>query len=160
VQLAVLFATILFMGCASGPGSSPNVVSPDFASKAAAVCQHAHELKLAQGAFPLPDFNPTRPDPTKFPTVAAFLRKTATTFETWLADMKELGAPLTGQAAWTDLVSAVERHVNLNADQIAAAERGDGATFSTDYSAGLQTQAEVLRAATAAGVPQCAQVDR
>lgn len=157
-----LLATALFVGACAGGGSgaSPNGVPADFATKALAVCQHAHELKLAQGSFPVPAFNPTNPDATKFPEVAAFLHKTATTFETWLAEMKALGVPLTGQAAWADLVAAVERHVNLNADQIAAAGRGDRATFSSDYTAGLQTQADLLRAATAAGVPDCAQVDR
>jgi hypothetical protein len=46
------------------------------------------------------------------------------------------------------------------ADQIAAAERGDRATFSSDYYSGVQTQADLLRAATAAGVAACAELDR
>jgi hypothetical protein len=74
--------------------------------------------------------------------------------------MKALGVPQTGQAAWADLLGAIERHVSLNAEQIDAVRRGDRATFSRDYSAGLETQADLLRAATAAGVAGCAQVDR
>ena len=140
-------------------GSQPGVPA-DFAAKALAVCQHAQDLKLAQGPFPVADFNPTRPDVTKFPDVAEALRKTATTWETWLAELEALGEPATGQEAWADLVAGVRSHVELNADQIAAAERGDAARFASDYHAGVQTQAEVLRAATAAGVAACAEVDR
>jgi hypothetical protein len=151
---------VLAAGCGGGAGSNPSEVGAEFAAKAELVCQRALELKQAQGAFPFPDFNPTSPDASKFPEVAQFLRKTATTFETWLAEMGALGEPPTGQAAWADLLEAVGRHVNLNADQIAAAERGDSATFTDDYSAGRQTQTDLLRAATAAGVPGCAKVDR
>jgi hypothetical protein len=146
--------------CGGGPGGSTNVVPADFATKALAVCQHAHDLKVAQGPFPVPSFNPTNPDAGMFPQVAAALRKTAMTWESWLAGMKALGLPSTGQAPWADLVAAVQRHVDLNADQIAAAERGDLATFSGDYDKGVRTQADLLRAATAAGVAACAEVDR
>lgn len=156
----VIAIALLVTACGGGSGAGTTGVPADFATKALAVCQHAHELKLAQGSFPFPDFNPTRPDASKFPQVAAFLQKTATTFETWLAEMKALGAPTSGEAAWNDLVAAVGRHVTLNADQILAAGRSDGATFASDYAAGIQTQADLLRAATAAGVSDCAKVDR
>jgi hypothetical protein len=135
-------------------------VPADFASKALAVCAHARELKVAEGPFPLPSFNPTKPDVAAFPEVAAFLEKTAATWDAWLSDLQALGEPVTGQAAWDDLVAGVRRHRDLNADQIAAAARGDGATFSKDYNTGRTTQAAVLKAATAAGVAACAEVDR
>ena len=156
--LATLVIATITVGC-TGSASDPGV-GTEFAAKAVAVCDHARELKQAQGAFPLPDFNPTQPDVSKFPEVAVFLRKTATTFETWHSEMQALGEPSSGQAAWADLLDQVKRHVDLNADQITAAGRGDSATFSKDYFAGQQTQAALLQAAKAAGVPECAKVDR
>ena len=106
------------------------------------------------------NFNPTAPDVTKFPAVAAYLRVTATTWETWLSELQALGEPSTGQGAWDDLVAAVQQHRDLNADQIVAADGGDGKTFASDFAAGQKTQADLLQAATAAGVAACAQVDR
>lgn len=155
-----LFAVVVLSACGGGTAQSAVGVPADFSTKALAVCQHAHELKLAQGPFPLPDFNPTDPDATKFPQVAAALRKTAATWETWLTELEALGEPSTGQGAWDDLVAAVRRHRDLNADQIAAADRGDRVAFASDYAAGVRTQADVLKAATAAGVAACAEVDR
>ena len=125
-----------------------------------ATCQHALELKAAQGPFPFPDFNPTRPDPEKLAGVATSLRMTDATFNTWLAEMQALGTPPSGQRPWADLVAAVQRHRDLNADQIGAAERGDTTTFTADYHAGVETQGQLLAAANAAGVPECAKVDR
>jgi len=156
----VLAAFLLVTACGGGPGASPEGVPADFAAQALAVCQHAKDLKTAEGPFPLPEFNPTRPDVTKFPEVAAFLQETAATWDTWLAELKALGEPTAGQAAWDGLVAGVQSHRDLNADQIAAAGRGDAAAFASDYEAGLKTQAAVLKAATAAGVAACAEVDR
>jgi isopentenyl diphosphate isomerase/L-lactate dehydrogenase-like FMN-dependent dehydrogenase len=50
--------------------------------------------------------------------------------------------------------------VTVNADQIAAAERGDRAAFASDFDAGVRTQADVLKAAIAAGVAACAEVNK
>jgi hypothetical protein len=150
----------LLSACSGGPGATVAGVPSDFATKALAACQHARALIVAQGSFPLPSFNPTKPDVTQFPVVAAYLQKTATTWETWLSDLKALGEPSTGQAAWDDLVAGVQSHRDLNADQIAAAGSGDATTFAKDFAAGQKTQADVLKAATAAGVAACAEVDR
>jgi hypothetical protein len=141
-------------------GGSPSGVPADFATRALAVCDKAFQLKEALGPFPVADFNPTRPDVTKFSEVASALRNTATIWETWLSDLEALGEPSTGREAWADLVAGVRSHRDLNADQIAAAERGDAETFASDYHAGVQAQADVLQAATAAGVAACARVDR
>ena len=153
-------AIVLVTGCGGGPAASPVAVPADFATKALAACQHAQELVVAQGPFPVANFNPTNPDATKFPAVAAYLRLTATNWETWLSELQALSEPSTGQGAWDDLVAAVQQHRDLNADQIVAAESGDGTKFASDFAAGQKTQADVLRAATAAGVAACAQVDR
>jgi hypothetical protein len=158
--VALTAMALLMIGCGGGPGPSPVGVPADFATKALAACQHAQGLVAAQGPFPVANFNPTAPDVTKFPAVATYLRVTATTWETWLSDLKALGEPSTGQGTWDDLLSAVQHHRDLNADQIVAADSGDGPKFASDFDAGKTTQADVLRAATAAGVAACAQVDR
>jgi hypothetical protein len=86
--------------------------------------------------------------------------KTVDTFETWLRQMQALGQPPTGQAAWADLLKAIASYVRLDVEQVAAAQRGDSQTFTKDYYEGQKTQGELLRAADAAGVPECAAVDR
>ena len=154
--LAIVLASIA-EGCGS---SGPPAVGQDFATRALAVCQHAYDLKHAQGPFPVASFNPTQPDPAKLAAVAEALRATDATWSTWLAEMQALGEPPSGQAAWDDLVAAVASHRDLNADQIAAALRGDTATFAADYDKGVATQAALLKAANSAGVSDGAKVDR
>ena len=155
----LLLLTLAIAACTgSAPGSS--VLGADFRAKAVAVCEHALALKHAQGAFPFPDFNPTKPDIARFPAVAQFLALTDATFTTWDTEMVAIGQPPTGSAVWADVVAAVHRHREINADQIVAATTGDATRFSNDYEAGTKTQAAMLNAATAAGVPECAKVDR
>lgn len=123
------------------------------------MCQRVLALKKAQGPFPYPDFNPTAPDPSKLRGVANFLEKTQRTFETWLSDLRKLGPPPSGRAAWADLLAAIQRHVELNGEQILAARRGDLKTFSDDYVKGTGVQNQSLSAANDAGVPECSSVD-
>ena len=116
--------------------------------------------KNAQGPFPYPDFNPTRPDWSKYPGVAAALVKTPVIFRAWQRNMQALGEPSTGRAAWDDLLAAIRSHVRIATEQQAAAVRRDSDTFTKDYYEGRKTQDKVLQAANAAGVPGCAEVDR
>jgi hypothetical protein len=141
-------------------GSSAPGVGQAFAARATSVCAQALALKQAEGAFPVASFNPTKPDPAKLAQVAVFLHLTDATFTTWVGELEALGTPETGQAPWADLVAAARTHRDNNRDQIAAAERGDTATFAADYQVGVATQAKFLTAANAAGVPDCAKVDR
>ena len=50
--------------------------------------------------------------------------------------------------------------MRIATEQHAAAARRDSDTFTKDYEEGTKTQDELLQAATAAGVPDCAAVDR
>ncbi len=155
--LLVLYA---IAGCAGSSPSQSSVLGEAFRAKAAAVCMHARALKDAQPPFPYPDFNPTKPDVAKFPEVAAALELTDATWRAWETEIVALGEPPTGSDVWADVVAAVRRHRELNAEQIVAATKGDAATFSKDYDEGVATQAAMLKAATAAGLPECAKVDR
>ena len=158
VRLSLL-AMVLFLVIAAC-GSSAPAVGQAFADKAVAVCAHALALKQAEGPFPFPSFNPTKPDPAKLVEVAAFLGKTDAVFTTWVSELVALGSPPGGQGAWLDLVAAATKHRDNNRDQMAAAQRGDTATFAADYRVGVETQAKLLAAATAAGVLDCTKVDR
>lgn len=157
VALATLTA---LTSCGSDDASSGPAVGASFAKQAAAACKDASALKQAQRPFPFPDFNPSQPDPSKLPIIAPYLEETVHTFQAWLADLKALGEPPTGQDAWDDLVSDVQRHVEIATDQQQAAEDGDVATFVRDFEEGSATVDKVGEAADAAGVPSCSAVDR
>jgi hypothetical protein len=155
VAITALFTLVACSNASDGPA-----VGTAFAERAVAACNVAKALKDAQGSFPYPDFNPTDPDPTKFPGVADALMKTDVTFTTWLEDMRALGEPPSGNEAWAALLDAIEAHVRINRDQIDAAQEGDTERFAADYEEGVATQEAVLDAATDAGVPECTKVDR
>ena len=160
---ALIVALLAVGAAACGGGSSSGsdaAVPAAFQSKALAVCKAAASQKDAQGPFPYPDFNPTRPDWSKYPNVAAALVKTPVIFRTWQRNMQALGEPSTGRAAWDDLLAAIGSHVRIATEQQAAAARQDSDTFTKDYEEGTKTQGKLLKAATAAGVPDCSAVDR
>jgi hypothetical protein len=160
IAVALLALGTATCGGDTESGSRSPAVGEAFASRAADVCKAARTEKKAQRPLPDPDFNPTQPDPLKLPGLAPFLAETVVTFKAWLREMQALGQPPTGQGAWADLVTAVESHVRIASEQQAAAQRGDAQTFIKDYNQGTETQDMLLRAAIAAGVPECAAVDR
>jgi hypothetical protein len=112
--------------------------------------------KKEKGPFPFPDFNPTKPDLSNLPAIATSEAKTVTIFEAWPAKMQALGQPPTGQAAWADVMRALESHVRIIEEQQAAAENSDGQTFTKDYYEGHKAQDQMEKAADAAGIPVCA----
>jgi hypothetical protein len=157
VQDRVPVIVLLVLGTvACSSGSGPSVLGGAFQSRAVAVCEAALAQKKAQGPFPYPDFNPTQPDLSKLPSIAPFEAKTVTIYQTWLREMLALGQPPTGQTAWANVLSALKNHVRIIVEQQAAAQRGDGQTFTKDYYEGDTAQGEMLRAADAAGVEVCA----
>jgi hypothetical protein len=157
-RIVAITALLTFVACSNS--SDGPAVGAAFARRAVATCNDARALKDAEGPFPYPDFNPTHPDPAKFPGVADALMKTDVTFMTWLEDMRALGEPPSGNEAWAALLDAIEAHVRINRDQINAARQGDTARFAADYDEGVAMQEALLDAATDAGLPECAKVDR
>ena len=73
-SILAITALLTFVACTNG--SDAPAVGAAFAKRAVAVCNDARALKDAEGPFPYPDFNPTDPDPAKFPGVADALVKT------------------------------------------------------------------------------------
>ena len=148
-------------GCGGSAAATPNptILGADFATSALAACDAAVVMKQAEGPFPFPDFNPTKPDVAKLGQVADYLEKTATTYEAWSAALTALGQPAGGSSSWSALVAAVGRHGELARDQIDAARKGDTSRFSKDYTLGMQTRTDLIKAATDAGIPGCARFD-
>ena len=166
LELAGLASTVVLVtfggGCGDGGSKygSTSQVPASFRERAVDVCNRALAKKKAEATFPYPDFNPTRPDWARYPGVARALAKTPGVFRSWLEDVESLGEPATGRAAWDDLVAAIRDHVRIAAEQYLAAIRHDTATFTKDYEEGSDVQDKLLEAATGAGVPECAAVDR
>jgi hypothetical protein len=156
VALVVVVVGSAACGGASTRVSSPTGLGKAFRSKALAECAAALAAKKAQGPFPYPHFNPTRPDLSKLPRIARSEAKTVRIYRRWLRTMLALGQPPSGRAAWADLIDALRGHVRVIVEQQAAAARRDGATFTKDYYAGNKVQEKMVRAADAAGVPECA----
>jgi hypothetical protein len=155
--ITVIVATT---ACASSSNSHSDALEAPFAKRAVAVCNSALAEKRAQGAFPYPDFNPTKPDPARLAVVADFLGQTATTFTDWDDSLRALGQPKHGAEPWHRLLAAIHTHVELTRHQIKAARSGDVDRFAGDYQRGVDTQADLLEAANQAGIPRCAVVDR
>jgi hypothetical protein len=158
LTLAMMLLALGSAGCGGGTGhgSRPPVLGKAFQGRALTVCRAALARKKAQGPFPYPDFNPTRPDRSKLPGVARFEAKTVKIYERWRGEMLALGQPPTGRAAWANVLRALDSHVRIIVEQQAAARRGDSKTFADDYYAGNKAQDEMQRGAEAAGVPVCA----
>src|SRR2546423_8196100 len=96
---ATAFVISLAAGCGgSAYGSHPAVPSA-FGSKASAACKKAVAQKNAEGAFPYPEFNPTRPDWSRFPGVARALTNPPIRYRAWQRDMQALGEPSTARPA-------------------------------------------------------------
>jgi hypothetical protein len=76
----------------------------------------------------------------------------------WLVGLKGLGQPSTGAKPWSEVLAAVARIVQSDADQIAAARAGDAARFAAATTTGRSTNVKLKQAAAAAGLPKCADV--
>jgi hypothetical protein len=149
-------------GCGGGAKTEDApAVGSTFAKRAVVICQKALESKKSWPAFPVSNFNPEHPDASALPKVAPWLKQqVAPTFDAWLSGLRGLGNPNTGTQAWSQTISAVARIDKDNRDQAAAAERGDPKRFAAMTTDLGKTQNDLERAASAAGVPSCADVHK
>jgi len=156
-------AVALLTGVAGCGGSSseasPPAVGAAFADRALAVCHSALEQKRAWQPFPIADFDPGHPDAAKLAGVAEWLDGQVTpTFEGWRDGLRALGEPPSGQDAWAKALSRIDRVVQLNAAQAAAARGGNTGAFARATEELRAVQPDLQEAAEAAGVPGCAEV--
>lgn len=84
----------------------------------------------------------------------------APTFNAWLDGLRALGEPPTGRQAWSDLLAAVDKIVQLKSDQVAAAKAGNANRFIAATNGLKETQVELEKATAAAGVTKCAEVHK
>jgi hypothetical protein len=161
-RVVVVVAAVLSVGACSGsaPSANPATLGVEFTAKAAAACAAAEVRKQQHGTFPVANFDPRKPDPSVFPAILAYLKDDALRYDQWSAAMKALGGPTSGQDAWNALIAAINKHASIAHEQADAAARGDTATFTKDFEAGGKAQAELLDAASKAGLPDCAKLDR
>jgi len=162
ISILVVVAFTSLVACSSGSGSDTSSgVGDAFAQRALAVCHAALTDKQAWQPFPVSDFNPSQPDVSKFPEVAAWLEGEVTpTFEKWRDDLAALGDPPSGQAAWNDTLAAVEKIVQFNAEQITAAKSGDTDAWNAATQGLRSTQTDLVAATEAAGIAACADVHK
>jgi hypothetical protein len=151
----LIAAMLVGAACGGGSSSSP-VLGAAFRAKATALCRSTLTAIKAQGAFPYASFDPKNPDPSELPAVGKWELKTSSIRVAWLRKMRELREPPSGQASWSAVVAALARHVRIISEQEAAAARGDARTFAKDYFEGSQAVKDMVHAADAAGVPDCA----
>jgi hypothetical protein len=140
----------------TGPRTSESPqVDPTFKARAAAVCKAVGDELRAQGSFPVPDFNAEHPEVSKLPAVGDYEAKTVATERSWLAQLRALGQPSSGESAWTLFLARIENDVKETAAQQVAARRGDGAAFTATFheltSEGLSND----QIAAQVGLPSC-----
>lgn len=152
---------IALAGCGGGTGSTDSEpgVGSDFAAKARSACDAALKDKQTWTAFPVPDFNPTDPEPSAFPKVATWLEhEVAPTFKTWHDSLVALGDPPTDQQAWKDVIAAIATIEQGNKNQISAANANDPDAFKAATQTMKDAQTDLVAATDDAGVPTCAEV--
>jgi hypothetical protein len=130
-------------------------VDPTFKARAVAVCKTVGDELRAQGSFPFPAFDAEHPDVSELPAVAAYEAKTVATERSWLAQLRTLGQPASGESAWTIFLARIDNDVKETAAQQVAARRGDGAAFTETFheltSEGLSND----QIAAQVGLPSC-----
>ncbi len=155
----VIALSVSACGGASNAASQVDGVGAEFGAKALSACAVAQESKDGWSSFPVPGFNPFKPDGSQLPEVGVWLEgEVAPTWDAWLADLRALGQPPTGRGAWTEVLTLVETLGNLNAAQVQAAKDGDTGAFAAATNANNDLQPEFERVAAAASVEKCADV--
>ncbi len=160
LSLAAVFAMVVVAACSAASAPGPAALGAAFHDKVVAACAASVAAHTVMGTFPLTDFNPTKPDPAQLPAIAGHLQRDADRYATLVADLTALGQPATGGQLWSAVLDVAKRHASIAADQAKATASGDTATFTKDFNDGTAAQAAFLAAITAAGVPECAPVDR
>jgi hypothetical protein len=159
---AIAAASCALAGCGGRSGSAEApAVGSDFAKRAVSVCNEALRSKQAWKPFPVSSVDPGAPTRSALPEVARWLKQeVAPTFDAWLSGLRDLGQPRRGRQAWSRTIAAVARIGDLNGRQIAAAQSGDVKAFAAATAGLHDTQRQLERATTAAGVPTCADVHK
>ena len=156
---ATCFFLLLLAGCGGNSNKQAAGVGNVFAGKALAVREVALESKHGWQPFPVADFDPSNPDVSRFPEVSTWLaEQVAPTFDTWLNELQALGTPPAAAEAWSATLAAVKKIDQLNAVQIAAANKRDADAFVAADVALEAIQPRLVDASEKAGIADGADV--
>jgi hypothetical protein len=160
LPVLLIVASLASNACSSTPTTNGSILGGEFHDKVIAACAHSVALHTAMGTFPLSSFNPGQPGQAALGKIANHLQKDQDRYQTLVTELTALGTPSSGATLWTAVLDAANEHLAIAADQATAAASGDVDSFTKDYAAGTRAQADFLAAINAAGVPECAPVDR
>jgi hypothetical protein len=142
-------------GCGGAKHPPPPMVDAAFKAKVAPLCTAASTALKAQGAFPYPSFDPSHPDVSDFPGIAAYEAKTVATETSWQSQLQALGKPSKGGVRWKRFLTIVGHAVKETAAQQAAAQTGAAAAFTQTYKTLSSQQKVDATAAKRIGLPSC-----
>jgi hypothetical protein len=154
--VAIGVGLLLLSGCGGAKKYPPPAkIAVAFKAKVATLCTAASAALKAQGAFPYPSFDPSHPDVSDLPGIAAYEAKTVATEKSWQSQLEALGKPSAGGVRWKKFLTTVNRTVKERVAQQAAAQTGAAATFTTTYKALSSEQKADAKAAQRLGLPSC-----
>ena len=154
--VAIGIGLLVLSGCGGAKKyPPPPKVDAAFKAKVVLLCTAASTALKAQGAFPYPSFDPSHPDVSDFPGIAAYEAKTVATEKSWQSQLQALGKPTAGGIRWKKFLTTVNRTVKETVAQQAAAQTGAGAAFTTTYKTLSSEQKTDAKAAQRIGLPSC-----
>ena len=131
----------------SAPTTSPGVDAA-FIGRVNAICARA-----TKGITPFPyrSFDPTHPDPKLLPKVGAYLAEHQAAADAVPAQLRELGAPATGQAIWSQMLALATSSRAIADRQIKAAKASDVPAFVATLGPVRQTSTQLAQLGKQAG---------
>ncbi len=136
---------------ASTTGATGGAIEPAFIARVNALCTKANAELAPKGKFPYSNFNPTSPDVSLLPKVAAFFEGLRPVLDRVPVALKALGAPRQGASEWSQLVALVPQYRAIADRQIAAAKASDSQAFVKTVDEISTIQERITRLALGAG---------
>jgi len=136
---------------ASTTGAGGSAIEPAFIARVNALCTKANAEIAPKGKFPYANFNPTSPDVSLLPKVAAYFESLRPVLDRVPTALKTLGTPKQGSAPWAEIVALVPRYRVIADRQIAAAKASDARAFVNTVSEISTVQEKITRVALDAG---------
>jgi hypothetical protein len=156
--LAAPLVGALLAGCGAGSSAVGPTGHATFLAAVDKVCARSVAAHAGH-PFPLPNFNPERPDPNQLPQVADYFAHYGGLRKTTRA-LHQLTPPRSDAADWRHLLRIAEE-VTLDAQrQIAAARERDVTTFVKAVRASKQLTAQINTAGQHFGLPNCPRAAR
>jgi hypothetical protein len=155
VGVAIGVGLLALSGCGGAKHPPPAQINAAFKAKVSPLCTAASIALKAQGPFPYPSFDPSHPDVTDLPGIAAYEAKTVATEKAWQSQLQALGKPSAGGARWKRYLSTVTRFVKETTAQQAAAQANTAAAFTSTYKKLSSEKKTNDKAGQRIGLPSC-----